>query len=132
MEWSGDGMGPARKAETPRDLDAITAQVREFVGARDWRQYHAPKDLAISIVLEAAELLERFQWKNPPVEELVWDDDTLDGIAAELSDIVLYCIMMYERLDIDPATAIAKKLRENAKKYPVGKAKGKSTKYTKL
>ena len=112
-----------------RTLGDLTAAVVEFRDARDWRQFHTPKDLAISLSLEAAELLENFQWKdaNEPVPP-----DGKARVADELSDVLYWTLLMAHDLGIDLEDAFRAKLEQNARKYPVELAKGTAKKYTEL
>ena len=96
---------------------------REFNKERDWDQFHTPENLAKSISIEAAELLECFQWNN---------DFDMEDVCEELADVVSYCIMMADVLDVDMEEIVLKKLEKTKAKYPVDKAKGVSTKYDKL
>lgn len=112
-------------------MDHILAKIRKFRDDRDWMQFHDPKNLAISIVIEAAELLEQFQWKNKKeVEQHI--KSNREDISDEIADIAMYLTELCDNLGIDLVEAMNKKLEKNAKKYPVEKAKGVSTKYTKL
>jgi NTP pyrophosphatase (non-canonical NTP hydrolase) len=105
--------------------------INEFRDARDWRQFHNPKDLAISLSLEASEVLEHFQWKSK--EEIKkYVKENKNEIAEELADVFYWVLIMSYDLDIDIEKALKLKMKKNAKKYPVKKAKGKHTKYTKL
>jgi dCTP diphosphatase len=113
------------------DLQAIQQRIREFRDARDWMQFHNPKNLAISIVLEASELLEHFQWKTQDESEL-HAQSAKAGIADEIADIAVYLVELADNLDINLEQAIHRKLDKNAAKYPVEKAKGNATKYTEL
>ena len=99
-----------------------------FREARDWAQFHNPKDLAISISLEAAELLEAFQWSG---EDLIVPDKK-PHITEELADVVIYCIYLADSLDVDLADIVNAKIDENALKYPIDKSRGISKKYTEL
>lgn len=99
-----------------------------FRDDRDWKQFHNPKDLAVSIVLEASELLELFQWKTS--EEGV--EKNLSRIKDELADVMVYCLDMADMLGLDPDEIIRKKMEQNAAKYPVEKARGVAKKYTEL
>ena len=103
-------------------------KVLKFRDDRDWKQFHDPKDLAISISLEASELLEIFQWSRDDVYCL----DKIDQIKEELADVVNYCILMADACDLDLDKIITDKIKLNAAKYPVDKAKGTSTKYNEL
>lgn len=102
--------------------------ILKFRDDRDWKQFHNPKDLAISISLEAAELLEVFQWSGKDVDCI----DKRDKIAEELADVLVYCTLMADACGLDMDEIVLKKMKQNNKKYPVEKAKGKSDKYSKL
>ena len=97
--------------------------LKEFVDERDWNQFHTPENLAKSISIEAAELLETFQWSSTP---------NRDEVAKELADVLTYCLLLAEKLSLDPLEIIEQKLAETRAKYPVDKARGKSTKYDRL
>ena len=99
-----------------------------FREERDWAQFHNPKDLAISICLEAAELLEAFQWSGIDLEV----PKKQDGMADELADVIIYCIYLADTLGIDFVDSVSAKIDANAKKYPVDKSRGISRKYTEL
>lgn len=103
-------------------------QVLKFRDDRDWKQFHNPKDLAISIVLEASELLEVFQWSGTDVS----NEGKQDKIREELADVINYCILMADACELDLDEIVQEKVKLNSKKYPVDKAKGKSDKYTEL
>ncbi len=103
-------------------------QIIKFRDDRDWKQFHNPKDLAISISLEAAELLEVFQWSG----EEIGFDGKIEKISEELADVVNYCILMADACNLDLDEIVQKKIAINSKKYPVEKAKGKSDKYDQL
>lgn len=90
---------------------------------RDWQQFHSPENLAKSISIEAAELLECFQWNS---------DGDREEVADELADILTYALLLADKLDLDPEQIIRAKLERTAQKYPVEKAKGRSTKYDRL
>lgn len=112
-------------------IENLTKKIIAFRDARDWAQFHNPKDVAISLSLEAAELLEHFQWKNPAeIEKHIKKHKT--AISEELADVLYWVLLLSHDLKIDPLAALAKKLKKNAKKYPVSKAKGRHTKYSKL
>ncbi len=102
--------------------------ILKFRDDRDWKQFHNPKDLAISISLEAAELLEVFQWSGADVVCV----DKKDKIAEELADVLVYCTLMADACGLDMDEIVQKKMEQNNKKYPVEKAKGKSDKYNEL
>ena len=103
-------------------------QVLAFRDERDWKQYHNPKDLAISLSLEAAELLEVFQWSGSDTE----CRDKLPELREELADVLMYAISLADRLDLDLDEIILEKLRCNGEKYPLEKSRGRKDKYTDL
>lgn len=113
------------------DLKAIQQRIREFRDARDWMQFHNPKNLAISISLEASELLEHFQWRDF-AESDAHAKQAKSALAEEAADIAVYLIEFCDNLGIDLEEAILAKLAKNAAKYPVEKAKGSAKKYTDL
>lgn len=102
--------------------------ILKFRDDRDWKQFHNPKDLAISISLEASELLEVFQWSGTDIK----CEDKRDKIAEELADVVNYCVLMADACGLDLDDIVQKKIAVNNEKYPVNKAKGKSNKYNEL
>lgn len=105
--------------------------VIEFRDARDWKQFHNAKDVALSLVLEAGEVMEHFQWKNTSeIKKHV--SESREEIGDELADVLYWVLLMANDLEIDLPAALARKLQKNEKKYPISKAKGKHTKYSKL
>lgn len=107
-------------------MDDFINKIIAFRDERDWKQFHNPKDLAISLTLEASELLENFQWKSS--EQAV--EVKLNDIQDELADVLIYSLMLAHDLGIDVKEAILHKLEKNAEKYPTDKFKGTSRKYT--
>ena len=105
-------------------LKELSEKIDAFNKERDWDQFHSPANLAKSISIEANELLECFQWSD--------DKYNIDDVKAELADVLSYCIQMATKLDLDIKDIVLQKMEETAKKYPVEKAKGVSTKYDKL
>jgi NTP pyrophosphatase (non-canonical NTP hydrolase) len=105
--------------------------LRGFAAERDWEQFHSPRNLATALAVEAAELLEPFQWLT---DEQARDlpAETRDAVEQELADVLLYLVRLADRLDIDLAAAARAKIVVNARKYPVGKARGSSRKYDAL
>ena len=101
----------------------LTEKIVEFTRERDWDQFHSPENLAKSISIEAGELLECFQWNN---------EYSLDEVKEELADVINYCLLMAEKLGVDAKKIVLDKMEKTAKKYPIEKAKGVSTKYSKL
>jgi NTP pyrophosphatase (non-canonical NTP hydrolase) len=113
------------------EIKKLTEEIIKFRDARDWKQFHNPKDLAISLSLEVAEVLEHFQWKTKKeVEEYLKQNK--EHVAEELSDVLNYLLILSNDIGIDIIDASYKKLEQNNKKYSVEKAKGKHTKYNKL
>lgn len=104
-------------------MKKLMEEIEQFNKERDWDQFHSPENLAKSIAIESGELLECFQWNN---------NYNKDDVCEELADVFTYCIMMADKLNVDPEEIILKKLDKTRKKYPVDKAKGVSTKYNKL
>lgn len=109
-------------------MQDIIKEVLKFRDERNWSQFHNPKDLAISLSLEASELLENFQWQTS--DEAV--DKHFENIKDELADVLIYSILMAEKLNIDLNEAIIKKIEKNSKKYPIDKARNSKKKYTEL
>ncbi len=112
-------------------MKKLTEQVVKFRDARNWKQFHNPKDSAISLCLEASEVLEHFQWKNAEEMEAHIKKNKKE-ISNELADVLYWILLMSNDLNIDIEKAFALKMKENNKKYPVKKSKGKYTKYTEL
>lgn len=113
------------------DIQKLTDLIVAFRDARDWKQFHNPKDVAISLLLEATEVLEHFQWKNEEeMRERI--QSKKEEIGEELADVLYWVLLMSRDLDINISEALEKKLKKNEEKYPVEKAKGKHTKYTEL
>lgn len=108
--------------------DETIQRVLKFRDDRDWRQFHTPKDLALSLNLEAAELLEVFQWSGTDLE----CSSKTDQIREELADVLSYCILMADVCGLDLDEIMNEKIGKNEAKYPVQKAKGSSIKYTEL
>lgn len=113
------------------EIQELTDRILEFREARDWKQFHNYKDVAISLVLEATELLEHFQWKSTQ-EVLYHIEEQRKEIGEELADILYWVLLLSHDLDIDIKVAFMEKMEKNAKKYPVGKARGSHKKYTEL
>lgn len=104
-------------------MEDVKQKIIKFNEERDWDQFHSPENLAKSICIEAGELLECFQWNN---------DFNKEDVCSELADIMNYCILLADKLDVDIKEIILEKLAITEKKYPVDKSKGVSTKYDKL
>ena len=122
----------SKKARRPKPspFDELVLQVLAFRDRRAWRQFHNPKDLSISISLEAAELLELFQWKRPEeVAGLVADPQGHHQVSWEMADILILLISLADILEVDLIKAAREKLKENDRKYPVARARGSARKY---
>jgi NTP pyrophosphatase (non-canonical NTP hydrolase) len=113
------------------DIKSINKRLTKFTEARDWEQYHSPKNLAISLGVEVGELLEIFQWL-PDNYDFAGDEAIRGRATEEIADIFIYTIMLSQKLHIDVEKAILRKISLNEKKYPVEKAKGSSKKYSEL
>lgn len=113
------------------DIKNLTDKIIKFRDKRDWKQFHSPKDVALSLVLEASELMEHFQWLNQTEIEIYIKEHKLE-IGEELSDVLYWVLLMSHDLKIDLKKAFENKLLKQTKKYPVKKSKGKHTKYNKL
>jgi len=115
-------------ASTIDSLNTLRLRVREFAAARAWDRYHTPKNLAMALSVEAAELVEPFQWLTPE-ESGSLDPDKLEAVRQEIADVLIYLTRLADVLEIDPLQAAADKLELNARRYPVDKAHGNALKY---
>lgn len=102
-------------------MEGLIKKILLFRDERDWKQFHTPENLAKSINIEAAELLENFQWN---------DNFNKDNVIEELADVMMYCVLMADALDVDILKIMEEKLMKNSLKYPIEKSKGNSKKYT--
>ena len=107
------------------DIEELLVELRKFNQERDWDQFHNGKDLAIGLSVEASELLESFLWKNP-------EDVNPDKVREELADVLNYAFQMADKYNLDIKQIMLNKIRRNAEKYPVSKAKGSAKKYNEL
>jgi len=101
----------------------VKQALREFIAERDWAQFHSPENLAKSIAIEAGELLECFQWAT---------DADPGRVREELADVLTYCLLLADRLDVDADAIVLDKLEITRRKYPIDRARGRSTKYDAL
>jgi NTP pyrophosphatase (non-canonical NTP hydrolase) len=114
-----------------KNLQNLIDRIIAFRDARDWKQFHNPKDVALSMVLEAGEVMEHFQWKSK--EEMdFYVIENKEEIGDELADVMYWVLLMSYDLNIDILDSLEKKIKKNEDKYPVDKAKGKHVKYNKL
>ncbi len=110
-------------------LTELRERLREFASARDWAQFHSPKNLAIALSVEAAELLEHFQWVTEEASQRLPAAE-LAQVREELADVLLYLVRLADRLGVDLIAAANDKIELNARKYPAGEVRGSSRKYT--
>jgi len=113
------------------NVKRVVGKIKKFRDDRDWMQFHDPKNMAISIILEASELLEHFQWKSKK-EVKKYIETHRSEVQDEIADIAMYLFELADNLGISIVNAMEKKLQKNEQKYPVEKAKGKHTKYNRL
>ena len=113
------------------DLERLRGQLREFAAARDWDQFHSPKNLAMALSAEAGELLEVFQWLTEEQSRAL-GPGARAAASEEIADVLLYLVRLGDQLGIDPVEAAQRKLAANELKYPADKARGNSKKYDEL
>jgi len=112
-------------------LQELRDALRAFAAARDWDQFHSPKNLAVAVSVEAGELLEHFQWIAEAQSAFLPPDSAVE-IEEEIADVLLYLVRLADKLNIDLLSAAKRKMALNAERYPVSKAKGNSRKYTEI
>lgn len=112
----------------PSDLLLLRDKLRAFADARDWDQFHTPKNLCMALMVEAAELTEHFQWLTPAQSDNLAPDDKA-AVADELADVLLYLVRISDKLGVDLQTAALHKLEKNALKYPADLVRGSAKKY---
>lgn len=113
-----------------KEIKTIQQKLREFAAERDWDQYHSPKNLASALSVEAAELLEIFQWlTEAESKNIINNADDKQRVSEEIADIFLYLLRLADKMDIDLIEAANNKISLNAQKYPISKAKGNAKKY---
>lgn len=113
------------------EIEALSARLRKFASDRDWEQFHSPKNLASALVVEAAELLEIFQWMKED-ESKNLDERSLNKVREEIADIQIYLLRISDVMGINIPEAVTAKMKKNSGKYPIDKAKGNSKKYDEL
>ena len=111
------------------DLEALRERLRQFTAARDWDRFHSPKNLAMALIAEAAELVEHFQWLSE-AESAALPKEKLKEVEQECADVLLYLIRLADKLGIDLAAAATAKIERNEVRYPSDKARGSAKKYT--
>jgi dCTP diphosphatase len=112
-----------------KGIIALQLRLREFAAARDWDQFHSPKNLSMALIAEAAELVEHFQWLTEQQSSEL-SDDKRGEVALEMADIFVYLLRLADRLDIDLLAAADRKITMNAEKYPADTVRGSAKKYT--
>ena len=110
-------------------MEKLLSKIREFNEKRDWAQYHSPKNLATSVMIEAAELAEVFQWLTEE-ESMNLSRKALENAGEEIADVFIYLLNLADKLGIDPVEASCRKIKLNAKKYPVEDSRGSRLKYS--
>jgi len=123
----------AKNTDEKMTVDQLKKAVLKFSQERDWLKYHNPKDLAISLSIETAELLERFQWRNDKeIDQGLNNPKEFNEVKSELADVFNYALALSNRLGIDISEALLDKMRDNEKKYPINKIKGHYKKYNEI
>ncbi len=112
-----------------KDIEAIRQRVATFATERNWEQFHSPKNLAMALSVEVAELLEHFQWLTE-AESRDLDETARAAVSDEIADVQVYLVRIADQLGIDILTAVANKMEKNAEKYPADKVYGSAKKYT--
>ena len=123
----------AKPNDGETSVSDLKAQIREFVSERDWDQFHFPKDLAIGLAIESAELLEHFRFRsNEEIHLRLEDEHFQRELRHELADVLYFALLMCANLDMDASQILEEKLALSRQRYPVEHAKGKNLKYTEL
>ncbi|MBO6228231.1 nucleotide pyrophosphohydrolase [Denitrificimonas caeni] len=111
-----------------QDLESARQRLRDFADARDWDQFHSPKNLSMALSVEASELVECFQWLTEDQSHAL-NEDQLAAVTDEIADVQLYLIRLADKVGVDIAAAIEQKLKKNEEKYPAATVRGSSKKY---
>jgi dCTP diphosphatase len=117
-------------SSAPSNLDELAALIRAFAKERDWAQFHTPKNLAMGVAIEAAELMEEFHWLTPEQSGQL-TPEKLEPVRHEMADVLIYLVLLADKLGVDLLAAAAEKIALNARKYPADTVRGKATKYDK-
>ena len=118
--------------EADSSLNDALKRINNFSSEREWGQFHTPKNIASSISIEAAELLECFQWENPSISEVLGNEVLLNSVEEEVADVLIYALRMCSILSMDVIETVNKKLVKNGQKYPIEKSRGSSLKSKKI
>jgi NTP pyrophosphatase (non-canonical NTP hydrolase) len=121
-------MAPTADPVPADSLSDLAQRLRQFAAEREWEQFHSPKNLAAALTVEAAELLEHFQWMTEP-ESRELDAQRRGEVALEIADVLLYLVRLADVLGIDPVQSAREKMRLNAQRYPIERARGSSRKF---
>ena len=123
----------AKPHDASTSVSDLKAQIREFVRERDWEQFHFPKDLAIGLAIESAELLEHFRFRsNEEIGDRLDHEEFRRALRHELADVLYFALLMCANLDMDASQILDEKLALSRQRYPVEQARGKNLKYTEL
>lgn len=114
---------PSATLDQNTSVEALKEEMRQFVAERDWQQFHSPKNLSMSIAIEAAELMEHFQWLTQPQSREL-DGDSIKMVGEELADVLCYSLAMANQLELDITQTIRAKMEKNRSKYPADKFHG--------
>ena len=107
--------------DTQTTVDSLRKEVREFMQERNWEQYHSPKNLGMSIAIEAAEIMEHFQWYSSEESRKVVEDKQFRAeVTDEVADVLIYCLTLANQLNMDISTAVTSKLERSRSRYPIG------------
>lgn len=118
-----ENANPPAVSDSNTSVEDLKNEMRQFVADRDWRQFHSPKNLSMSIAIEAAELMEHFQWLTQPQSREL-DQDSIEMAGEELADVLCYALAMANELGLDIATTVRAKMEKNRSKYPAEKFRG--------
>ncbi len=129
MWGSSDSASELQEGGPMKDLEEVREKVAEFALERDWDKFHSPKNLAMALSVEAAELVEAFQWLTEAQSSNL-SSDQLSAVSHEIADVQVYLVRLADKLGIDILQAVDEKMRLNAHKYPAAKVRGSSKKYT--
>jgi dCTP diphosphatase len=124
-------IGGGMKRRRAITLSKLRDILRRFAADRDWDQFHSPKNLATALIVEAAELLEHFQWMTEPDSKALTAQQ-LVSVRQEMADVLIYLVRLADKLDVDLLEAAREKIKDNALKYSVEKARGSSRKYSEI
>jgi NTP pyrophosphatase (non-canonical NTP hydrolase) len=111
------------------DVEALSRRIRDFAVARDWGQFHTPKNLVMALVGEVGELTSIFQWLSPEEASQIMDTQKADGVRQELADVLIYLVRLPDVLQVDLIQAALEKIEENETRYPVERCRGSARKY---